>query len=89
MTPAQLGIVTFRYRHPTSSVDKDASVDEAALSRQIVEGMIADGFAMMSSTVLKGRTALHLCTINPRTTVSDLEETIQRMEELGRRGLRR
>ncbi len=81
VTPAEMGIVTFRYRH------RGGAADEDALNRRIVEGMTADGFAMLNSTVLEGRTALHLCTINPRTTVSDLEKTVERMEVLGSRAL--
>jgi aromatic-L-amino-acid decarboxylase len=45
--------------------------------------MITDGFAMISSTVLRGHTVLRLCTINPRTTESDLQETIRRLEQFG------
>lgn len=56
---------------------------DRALSRQMVEEMITNGFAMRSSTVLRGRSALHLCTINPRTTDSVLEATIGRLQEIG------
>jgi aromatic-L-amino-acid/L-tryptophan decarboxylase len=78
VTPAQIGIVTFR---PASVERSSAEVD--AISRRLVDEMIADGFAMVSSTVLRGCTVLRLCTINPRTTEADIEETIQRLEHLG------
>jgi len=45
--------------------------------------MIEDGFAMVSSTILKGQTVLRMCTINPRTTESDIQVTIQRLDKLG------
>jgi hypothetical protein len=38
--------------------------------------MLQDGFALATSTVLNGRTVLRLCTINPRTTEADIEQTL-------------
>lgn len=78
VTPAQIGIVTFR---PATSGRSATKVDAA--SRQLVEAMIEDGFAMLSSTELRGRTVLRLCTINPRTTEADIEETLRRLERFG------
>ncbi len=69
VTPAQMAIVTFRHR-------------EEAVNQRMVSAMIADGFATVTSTSLKGRTVLRLCTINPRTTVEDIEATVGRMERL-------
>jgi glutamate/tyrosine decarboxylase-like PLP-dependent enzyme len=63
VTPAQLGIVTFAPREG----------DAGALAERVV----ADGFAAPSSTVLRGRTVLRLCTINPRTTDDDIDRTIE------------
>jgi len=78
VSPAQLGVVTFRY---TSS---DLSPpDGDTLNRQIVDAMIEDGLALISSTVLRGRLVLRLCTINPRTTAADLRETINRLAAMG------
>jgi glutamate/tyrosine decarboxylase-like PLP-dependent enzyme len=79
VTPAQLGVVTFR-RAP-------AGVEPAAADRlveHLVQAVIGDGFAMLSSTALRGRPVLRLCTINPRTTATDLEATIERLEQLAR-----
>ena len=42
--------------------------------------MVADGFAVPSTTEVGGRVALRLCTINPRTTFADIDATIERME---------
>ena len=66
MTPAQLGIVCF-----TGDGADDSRVSAA---------MLAEGWAAPSTTVLRGQTVLRLCTINPRTTFSEIEETIERME---------
>ena len=68
VTPAQLAIVTFRA----------PGVDSAAL----IERVIADGYAAPSSTVLRGETVLRLCTINPRTTDAEIDETVARIAAL-------
>jgi aromatic-L-amino-acid/L-tryptophan decarboxylase len=70
VTPAQLAIVCFR---------RDG--DDAEQTR-IAEAMVADGFAAPSTTELAGRVVLRLCTINPRTTLEDIERTIERMESV-------
>jgi glutamate/tyrosine decarboxylase-like PLP-dependent enzyme len=78
VTPAQMGILTFRYVPvgcPSTDVD--------SVNRGIEDNMIATGFAMVGSRVLKGRTALRMCTINPRTIEADIRETIQRLKRLG------
>lgn len=77
VTPAQMAIVSFRYR------DANRSPEELeATNQQLVERTIADGFAVLTSTTLHGRTVLRLCTINPRTTTEDIRETIARLERL-------
>jgi aromatic-L-amino-acid/L-tryptophan decarboxylase len=70
LSGAQLAIVCFRRE------------GDDALQTRIVEEMARDGFALPSSTVLGGRVVLRLCTINPRTTVQDIERTIERMAEV-------
>jgi hypothetical protein len=44
--------------------------------------MLKDGFALATSTVLRGRTVLRMCTINPRTTESDIELTLEKLDSL-------
>jgi len=73
VTLAQMGIVCFRY----------AGGDDAAHLR-LVQSILKDGFALITSTVLQGRTVLRTCTINPRTTQSDIEETLDRLDRLAR-----
>ncbi len=80
VTPAQMGIVTFRFV-PEGQVRTPVEID--AINQRIVDQMIADGFAMVSTTSLRGRIVLRLCTINPRTTEDDLRETIQKLESFG------
>jgi aromatic-L-amino-acid decarboxylase len=68
VTPAQMGIVTFH--HPEADYEK------------IHNAMLTDGFALATSTVLKGRKVLRFCTINPRTTEDDVVRTIEWIDEL-------
>jgi glutamate/tyrosine decarboxylase-like PLP-dependent enzyme len=68
VTPAQMGIVTFH--HPGADYER------------LHEAMLAEGFAMATSTVLKGRTVLRFCTINPRTTEDDIAQTLDRIDRL-------
>jgi glutamate/tyrosine decarboxylase-like PLP-dependent enzyme len=79
VSPAQLAMVGFRYR-----TDPDGEEASDALNRAIVRDMLADGFAMISSTRLRGRSVLRLCTINPRTTRADVRETIGKIAAFGR-----
>jgi hypothetical protein len=44
---------------------------------------------MISTTTLRGRVVLRMCTINPRTAEGDVRETIARLARLGRKGLAR
>jgi len=77
VTPAQLAVISFRYV-PASG--DDARADE--INDGIVRRLMVDGFAMVSSTILDGRTVLRFCTINPSTTENDIEKTIQRLEDI-------
>jgi glutamate/tyrosine decarboxylase-like PLP-dependent enzyme len=77
MTPARLGIVTFRARRAGAS---PAELD--ALNARLPAAALADGFAYLSSHHVHGATALRLCTINPRTTRADIDRTIDRLATL-------
>lgn len=77
-TPAQMGVVSFRYSIPGRTEEE---LD--ALQTGIVDGLRAEGFALATSTRLRGRVALRLCTINPRTTDEDVRATIEHMARLG------
>ena len=53
---------------------------DGADDSRVSAAMVAEGWAAPSTTVLRGQTVLRLCTINPRTTFSEIEETIERMQ---------
>ena len=73
VTPARLGIVTFRPRAslPASEVDR--------VTRKIVAQMLDDGFAFVTTTELDARPILRLCTIHPETTDADIRQTLARL----------
>jgi aromatic-L-amino-acid decarboxylase len=73
LSPAEMGIVAFRF-------GKNDDVQT-----KLVDLMLRDGFAFLTSTTLKGITALRLCTINPRTTEDDIIQTIDRLEKFAAR----
>jgi glutamate/tyrosine decarboxylase-like PLP-dependent enzyme len=79
VTPGHLGIVTFRF----IGAEELSPSRVNALNREIVGNCIQDGFAMISSTELKGRVVLRLCLINPQTTEADVEETIETIVRFG------
>lgn len=74
VTPAQMGIVCFRYTRVA---------DAAHL--QLVQTLLEDGFTLITSTVLRHRTVLRTCTINPRTRESDIEAALGKLDEFARR----
>lgn len=77
VTPAQMSIVTFRYQPG----DKDQGIAELVTER-LMGALAANGFAFASHTRLGGRTVMRLVTNNPRTTSSDIRQTILLMERL-------
>jgi glutamate/tyrosine decarboxylase-like PLP-dependent enzyme len=76
VTPAELGIVTFRWWAPGG----DALAED--VNRRLAAASLADGFTLVSSTTLRGHTVIRLCPINPRTTEDDLRSSLDRLEIL-------
>ena len=73
LTPARLAIVTFRFRG-----------GDDTLQLRIAAEASAGGWAMLSSTELRGQIALRLCTSNPRTTDDDVRGTVRLLARIGR-----
>jgi aromatic-L-amino-acid/L-tryptophan decarboxylase len=74
VTPAQLAILTFQV--------EGGDAANAALCQRVVD----DGYVAPSTTILRGRTVLRFCTINPRTTDAELERSVARIAELAAAG---
>ncbi|HLY36155.1 MAG TPA: aminotransferase class I/II-fold pyridoxal phosphate-dependent enzyme [Candidatus Limnocylindria bacterium] len=68
VTPAQLGILTFALAGASG---------EEHVSR--ADALTHDGYAAVSTTVLRGRSVLRLCTINPLSTEEELVSTLERL----------
>lgn len=79
VTPAQLGIVCFRW---IGDGLRPGAAD--AVTTRLVERIFRDGTAFLSSTRLGGRPVLRMCTINPRTTEADLVITVEVLDRLAR-----
>jgi glutamate/tyrosine decarboxylase-like PLP-dependent enzyme len=72
VVPAQIGIVCFALKNGRKG-------EHAARAKAVADS----GYAAVSSTELKGRSVLRLCTINPLTTEHDIIGTIDRLAEAG------
>jgi glutamate/tyrosine decarboxylase-like PLP-dependent enzyme len=77
VTPAQMGILTFRCVPEGAT---EAEVD--ALNRHLAPALSEEGEIFLTQTSLDGRPVLRLCPINPRTTEEDLQDTIDRLDQL-------
>jgi glutamate/tyrosine decarboxylase-like PLP-dependent enzyme len=72
LSPAQMATVCFRFG------------DSDDVQTQLVDLMMRDGYALLTSTTLRSVVSLRLCTINPRTTEQDIVETIERLDKFAR-----
>ncbi len=80
VTPSQLGIVTFVPRHEGLTHDQ-----VSAWVKRTVDAVLADGFAMLTSTTVFDRQVLRMCTINPQTTIEDITATLERVATIAER----
>ena len=80
LSPASLGVVCYRY-HPPGI--EPAALD--SLNRDIQGEIVESGFAMVSSTRLRGAYSLRLCILNYRSTWEDVRATLDRVQEIGAR----
>lgn len=72
LSPARMATLCFRFGQ------------DDAVQTMLVEKMMQDGFALLTSTKLGNTVALRLCTINPRTSKQDIEQTIDRLDHFAR-----
>ena len=79
ITKAKIGVINFRFKAPGLTEPQLNSYNKL-----IIEKIVEDGFAMISSTALGGKTVIRLCIINPRTSEEDIRLTIQKLYEISR-----
>ena len=77
VTPASLGILTFRRR---GADDETAAVTDRR-NEAIVRSLAAGGEVLVTSTLVKGRYAIRLCVLNHTTEDEDVAFAIDRVAE--------
>ncbi|NNM07321.1 MAG: aminotransferase class V-fold PLP-dependent enzyme [Gemmatimonadetes bacterium] len=82
MGPSSLGIVCFRFRISGADMLPE---DLEEVNRGIQDEIVESGFAMMSSTRLRGEFSLRLSILNYRSLWSDVQETLEEVVRIGRR----
>lgn len=80
LAPMQLNVVTFRYWRPHVS---DAALD--ALNAELVIRLQESGVAAPSGTVVRGRTALRVASVNHRSRSEDFEILVREAVAIGDR----
>ena len=75
VTPAKMGIVTFRCEPDGWSAER-----RDRLNRRLAPAVNEEGKAFLTQTALDDQPVLRLCPINPRTTSADLRETIELLD---------
>jgi aromatic-L-amino-acid decarboxylase len=73
LSPAQMATVCFRF----------GKNDET--QTQLVDLVMKEQFALLTSTEVRRAVALRLCTINPRTSEQDIIDTIDHLDRLARK----
>ncbi len=81
LSPASLGVVCYRFSPDGHGLDASALEE---LNVEIQNRIVASGYAMVSSTRLRGRYSLRICVMNYTSTREDVVGTLRRAEELGR-----
>lgn len=77
VSPAQLAILAFRYEDDRWSPEKTDQMNTRILQR-----VRAANFVGIHSTQLDGRLTFGMCTINPRTTVGDIDDVIIHLDTI-------
>jgi aromatic-L-amino-acid/L-tryptophan decarboxylase len=68
VTPASLGIVTFRFRDP--------DLRDADRVANAVDALLATGYALITSTEIKGERVFRLCPIHPHVTLAQVRRSL-------------
>ncbi len=77
ISSANLAIINFRY-HPIGLSLTEEKLD--ALNQYISKQIIAAREAVLVTTILHDKVVLRMCLINPKTTIDDIEETLNACE---------
>lgn len=75
--PATLAIINFRY-NPIGKNYSAKKLDK--LNQYISEKVVSSQKALLVTTILNNQIVLRMCLINPRTTMADVQETLELCE---------
>jgi glutamate/tyrosine decarboxylase-like PLP-dependent enzyme len=77
ISPARLGIVCFRRRHPGVAPDAaDLEMQTEKLNESLLRSLMQSGVGLISSTRVAGTYALRFCILSYRTTEDDVDTVI-------------
>ncbi len=79
-SPATLAIINFRY-NPIHQNLPEEELDH--INQYISKKIIDSKEALLVTTVLQGQIVLRMCLINPRTTIDDIKNTLEKCELYG------
>lgn len=80
VSPANLAIINFRF-NPIGKKLNAKQLDK--INQHISHQIIATKEAHLATTILNGQIVLRMCLINPRTTMDDVQQTVEKCEEIG------
>lgn len=81
ISPATLAVINFRY-NPIGTNYTEKELDQ--LNQKISEKVVQSREALLVTTVLQNQVVLRMCLINPRTTLTDIKETLELCEQFAK-----
>lgn len=78
ISPSTMGVIAFQYS-PAGLEESEIN----ALNHRISQRMTEEGYALVLTTQLSGKTVLRMCPIHPELTQKDLETTIDKLAAYG------
>lgn len=79
ISPATLAVINFRF-HPINTSLTEKQID--TLNQHISEEIVKSKEALLVTTILQNQVVLRMCLINPRTTIQDVNDTLNYCERL-------
>ncbi|KAI6778758.1 uncharacterized protein J7T54_005861 [Emericellopsis cladophorae] len=85
LSPANLGVVTFRYAgRTTAAVDDQREQVHDAINSRISKELISSNVAGILTTKVKGKVALRICALSPDLALEDMAHIIREADRLGK-----
>ena len=81
ISPATLAVINFRY-NPIGKKFSEKELDR--INQEISKSVMESRKAILVTTILQDQVVLRMCLINPRTTIDDINETLQLCESFAK-----